>query len=689
MNKIYKLLIIFIIISQSIFAQTYPETFNYQAVARNDDGSPIANEEIVVEVSILSGADCDDNETGCNVVWQELHFPTTNNFGLFSINIGDGQNTFAGSETTFSNINWNDFSSGNYFLKLRVDFGNSGYGNGLIDMGVVLFQSVPYSFSAEKAIDIERQTGKVPFNLTELLDVNIATLTTDEVLSWNGTNWVNTTVSAAGANALNELSDVTLAGTSTNQVLLYNGTNWANTSMQITQLSNVTTTAPANGQVLKYNGTNWINNSLTTSDITDLSISGQTVGQALIWDGTDWSNQDIAASSAWTEDATYVYYNGGKNVGIGTATPTAFFQVATSANQGVLFTGTYNAIGTVANLGAGTRMSFYPSKSAFRAGTVSGTQWDDASVGDYSSAFGLNTTASGDYSFAAGRLNTSVGVYSTAFGYNNSASGVASLAVGATNIAVGLNAFVCGTNNNATAGIDGDNSIVGGSGNDGFSQNSLTIGIGNDNNGANSIVFGQSSKTDANGAGSLAGGNTTIARGNYSVAFGLGTTAQAYASLVIGRYNTISGDQLTWIATEPIFVVGNGTSSGTRNNALVIRKNGDIVNETGVYATGANPSKASQIVDFSNILLLNGFSENKNGTNYFGFQASEVEKFFPDLVTNFNDTKAINYTGFVPLIIETVKAQQTTIDNLQKENADLKQKLNDFETRLQNLENQN
>src|SRR5438034_1881309 len=37
---------------------------------------------------------------------------------------------------------------------------------------------------------------------------------------------------------------------------------------------------------------------------------------------------------------------------------------------------------------------WYPRRAAFRAGSVAGTQWDDANVGDYSVALGQNTIAS-------------------------------------------------------------------------------------------------------------------------------------------------------------------------------------------------------------------------------------------------------------------------------------------------------
>ena len=297
MNKIFNLLVVLLFISQGIFAQTFPETFNYQAVARNDDGSPIANEQIVVEVTIIEGTDCDDGGS-CNTAWQELHYPTTNEFGLFSIDIGEGQNTFAGSESEFSNINWNDFSSGNYFLKLRVDFGSSNYGNGMIDMGVVEFQAVPYTFSSQKALDIERQNGKVPFDLTELQDVNLTGLSNSQVLSWNGTNWINVDASAGGATSLSDLTDVTLGGLTTDEILFFNGTNWANTLLSVNQLSDVSITAATTGNLMRFNGTNWANATISSADLSDFNISSPTNGQAIIWNGFNWINQDVAGGSS-------------------------------------------------------------------------------------------------------------------------------------------------------------------------------------------------------------------------------------------------------------------------------------------------------------------------------------------------------------------------------------------------------
>ncbi|MGG7664495.1 tail fiber domain-containing protein [Dyadobacter sp. BHUBP1] len=80
--------------------------------------------------------------------------------------------------------------------------------------------------------------------------------------------------------------------------------------------------------------------------------------------------------------------------------------------------------------GAGTRMMWYPAKGAFRAGSVTGTQWDAANVGDFSVAIGSNVRASASNATAFGIGTTAAQQSSFAVGENNVASGAASVAMG-------------------------------------------------------------------------------------------------------------------------------------------------------------------------------------------------------------------------------------------------------------------
>jgi len=62
---------------------------------------------------------------------------------------------------------------------------------------------------------------------------------------------------------LDSLTDVVISGAANNQVLQYNGSNWVNqtltTTSDLDSLTDVVISSPANNQTVLYNGTNWIN----------------------------------------------------------------------------------------------------------------------------------------------------------------------------------------------------------------------------------------------------------------------------------------------------------------------------------------------------------------------------------------------------------------------------------------------
>src|SRR3972149_5155956 len=77
------------------YAQS-PQAFKYQAVARNASGNELVNSNITVRATIH-----DLNPTG-TILYQETFSVTTNQFGLFSINIGQG----AVVQGNFTTIPW-------------------------------------------------------------------------------------------------------------------------------------------------------------------------------------------------------------------------------------------------------------------------------------------------------------------------------------------------------------------------------------------------------------------------------------------------------------------------------------------------------------------------------------------------------------------------------------------------------
>ncbi|HKP76371.1 MAG TPA: tail fiber domain-containing protein [Longimicrobiaceae bacterium] len=122
-------------------------------------------------------------------------------------------------------------------------------------------------------------------------------------------------------------------------------------------------------------------------------------------------------------------------------TPDSAFAVSKSGvglfrinvDAGALFGGIYDGDGSGTGIpieGAGTRMMWYPRKAAFRAGGISGTQWDAANIGSYSVAIGQDVRASGDNGVAFGLRSTAAQVTSFAVGEDNTASGASSVALG-------------------------------------------------------------------------------------------------------------------------------------------------------------------------------------------------------------------------------------------------------------------
>lgn len=88
-----------------------------------------------------------------------------------------------------------------------------------------------------------------------------------------------------------------------------------------------------------------------------------------------------------------------------------------------------------------------------------------------------------------------------------------------------------------------------------------------------SVAMGD--RTRASGEISTAMGSRTTASGENSTAMGGDTKAESFSSLAIGRYNIGGGNTTTWIEEDPLFEIGNGSSSGS-NNALTILKNGKV-----------------------------------------------------------------------------------------------------------------
>jgi hypothetical protein len=282
---------------------------------------------------------------------------------------------------------------------------------------------------------------------------------------------------------------------------------------------------------------------------------------------------------------------------------------------GLLARGTLDR-GTIPATGAGTRLMWYPRKSAFRAGYVAGTQWDDASVGIYSTATGFNTTASGSRSTAMGQntvaersRSTAMGdgtaaveFASTAMGWNTRASGFVSTAMGNGTTASGNHSLAMGYNTTASDAAStamGDGTTASGS-------SSTAMGSGSVASGIFSTAIGYN--TTASDSRSTAMGSGTTASGLESTAMGSGTTASASRSTAMGWNTTASGLEST--------AMGAHASTNSQTGAFVY---GDRSTTTVMNATSANQFSvraAGGVRLFTNNALGSGVTLSAGGSSW-------------------------------------------------------------------------
>ncbi len=325
------------LISAFSFAQI-PQQLTYQAIARNSAGAALVSTNISIRISIR-----DVSATG-TTLYSETHTATTNSFGLFTLPVGTG--TIVSGN--FSTINW---ATNAKFMKVEMDpAGGSSY----TDMGTSQLLSVPYALVAGSSIN------NPAIALDDLTDVSSTGATTNQVLLWNGSQWVpgnisggdnwgtqttvtNSTLSGNGTS----VSPLGLAqqGASSGQVLKWNGTNWAPGADNVGASSgsvNVTARLTGDG---------------TLANPLDLAQQAATAGQVLKWGGSSW----VPASDGDAQTLNLI----GNTLSL------------TNGGSVVLPTGTTYSAGTGINLGGNVITNTAPDQTVVLTGTggttVSGT----------------------------------------------------------------------------------------------------------------------------------------------------------------------------------------------------------------------------------------------------------------------------------------------------------------------------
>jgi len=614
--KKHFLLVMFFLLAGLLPAQL-PQSFRYQAVVRGSDGYPLREKTVGMRISILAGS-----ETG-TVLYSESHVLVSNAMGIVNAEIGKGT-VLKGN---FGEIDW---SAGPFFMKTELDIANNG---SWADAGTTQLLPVPFAMYAEKT------NTSAKFEIKGRADLPSDTALF-EVKDRNG----NTVFAVyEGAVRMYVSEGGVKGGRGGFAVGGRTGSKGFDTLMIVTPDSirfyiNEESKGgrggfAVGGRTPEKSFTKEIfritldSLRITSPDMkinipeTRLNTSGGfSVGKiSTIGKTKDFFNINPkdAAQIVNPSEARVLWYPQKEAFLAGRVLVESPDSVGTNS---VSFGYESKAIGNWSQA--------FGYKSIAKKNYSMAIGWQSKALGLSSYAFGKSAQASGEDGFAFGSgalasgdksfalgstgIDTSGAVtgtptkasgnYSYAIGLSSQATADGSMAIGSVASASGLYSIALGSY--ASASEKQSMAL------NGIASGPYALSIGGSASGYRSNAFGYRTQavgdystaigsgyymkflfppnppvtvnnpTIASGYYSMAIGASVEARGNYATAMGYRTIAKAFNSFVIGRYNNINGDSLNWVETDPLFVIGNGTSFSNPHNAFVVSKNGTVTINT-------------------------------------------------------------------------------------------------------------
>lgn len=364
--KLY-LFFAFTIFIRTIFAQA-PEGINYQAIARDNSGNPLASTPVNIQFDIRQ-----NTPTG-TVVYSETHSLTTNQFGLFTAVIGNGS-----TSNNFSTITW---GTAPYYLEVTI--------NGDV-MTATQLLSVPYALYAKESangptgaqgppgIGINWLGAFTTAPATPSLNDAYYDQTLGQSFIWDGTAWqiiaqdgtVGSLTGGPGITIIGSTINNTGDLDSTNelQTLTYNQTtqslgitNGNNVTLDVNDADNDPTNEielPAtatNNDVLTWNGSSWVALSPSTGNDNQNLINGGKIGNnqtVNIQNGTGVTFSVADADSSVTNETITAFGVNGANLEITEAGTTHQVPLSSLSDGDWTINGTHLENANTGNVGIG------------------------------------------------------------------------------------------------------------------------------------------------------------------------------------------------------------------------------------------------------------------------------------------------------------------------------------------------
>jgi len=622
--------IVFVVVTVAMLVAQTPQ-MTYQAVIRDFNGQLLTNRSVQATVKI---------KVGESELFNQTYTESTNVHGLLTVTFGNAD---------FATIDWANAS-----ISCEVRNGSDVY----IAENFQPVTAVPLAIKAISESDPQ-------FNVSVASDI-----TTGDTLYWN--HKLDAEVDGSVTNELQALS--------ISHDTVYLSSNGGFVKLPEVNVTTSLDDAYHNGSFITAdNGPVTINGTdglLATGTLNSGTIPASGAGARMMWYprkaafragyvfGNQWNdtivgNISIALGINTTASGSYSTSMGNNTIASGDVSTAMGISTKAigdfSTSMGVFTTASGN---NSTAMGSSTTASGYNSTAmgvnTEASGDVSTAMGiATAASGLSSTAIGNNTTASGESSTAMGNNSTASEESSTAMGVNTIASGSYSTAMGVYTTSSGLSSTAMGNNTIASGagstamGIStkaiGDLSTAMGVFTTASGNNSTAMGVATTASGYNSTAMGVNST--ASGDISTSMGVATTASGKFATTMGESTKAQSYASVVLGKYNLIAGDSLNWVETDPLFVIGNGTSSTYRSNALTVYKNGNMdvngnMNVNGILtATGGNSTNWNTAYGWGNHASAGYLTAEVDGSVSNELQALSIS----------HDTIYLSNGGFVKL----------------------------------------